>query len=303
MEAQFVLRFTPPDSFDYSFIIECVTERETFFVPIFAIGNRGISESNSYKSLAIIDLNDDILFGRCPVNFDSSKTILLRNIGDAPAKFDIEASQPFKISPPSGFLNPKESMQVELSLNPEKVGLINGDIHLTYETGEQVVSHVKALSHEVNIFLEKQEIKFLDQSIQKNLVEKINIVNHSDYMVHYDWNTFKSLADEDAYRDTLIAKLNQDFQAHVASNKNADVTLFQRKLTTDIIRVQNQVFLNENKAFAVEPVTGVVWPHASVEISVMFSPFKSGLAESMQYCSISGVEKKLELSLKVNSKF
>ena len=42
MEAQFVLRFTPPDCFDYAYTIECITERETFFVPIIAVGNRGM---------------------------------------------------------------------------------------------------------------------------------------------------------------------------------------------------------------------------------------------------------------------
>lgn len=46
METQFVVTFTPEEQVDYIHELECVTERETFLVPIKAIGARGTELDN-----------------------------------------------------------------------------------------------------------------------------------------------------------------------------------------------------------------------------------------------------------------
>lgn len=45
IEVQFLLKFTPTEYRDYSYDIECVTEREKFIVPVRALGPRGILSS------------------------------------------------------------------------------------------------------------------------------------------------------------------------------------------------------------------------------------------------------------------
>jgi len=301
MEAQFVLKFTPPDSSDYAYTIECVTERETFHVPIFAVGNRGTCFITLPLQPAIIDINDEMSFGRCPVNYESSKTLLLRNIGDAPAKFTLSTTSPFKLSPSSGFLNPNDALQVEITVNPLKTGSYVGELFLDYETGERVVSVLRVLAHEISLFLEKTEIKFTDQSIQQTCVQKIGIVNHSDFTVHYDWRKMKSTAEEDKLRQVKIDALKADHAARVRDEAGLDIVLATQHLNAKIKTCMSEVFVSDCDAFTITPASGVIWPHASVEASIMFSPVEFGLAESIQYCAISGLENRLALNMQVST--
>ena len=63
---------------DYIHRVICVTEREKFEVPIRAIGAR-----------AILDLPDRLHFPISPVKCTAQKTLLVRNIGNCEAKFQL----------------------------------------------------------------------------------------------------------------------------------------------------------------------------------------------------------------------
>ena len=67
---------------DYSHELVCITEREKFIVPVKAIGAR-----------AILDFPDNIHFPAGPVKYGHSKTLLVRNIGNAEAKFTMIAQK------------------------------------------------------------------------------------------------------------------------------------------------------------------------------------------------------------------
>ena len=56
----------------------CITEREKFVVPIRAVGAR-----------AVLDFPDEIVFAAGPVKHTQSRVLLVRNIGNADAKFNI----------------------------------------------------------------------------------------------------------------------------------------------------------------------------------------------------------------------
>lgn len=45
MEIQYLVKFTPEENVDYIHELICVTERETFVVPINAIGARGLFQN------------------------------------------------------------------------------------------------------------------------------------------------------------------------------------------------------------------------------------------------------------------
>ena len=68
--------FTPEEKRDYTHEVVCMTEREKFVVPVTAIGAR-----------AILDFPDSISFPVCPVKNSSSRTLLVRNVGNREAKF------------------------------------------------------------------------------------------------------------------------------------------------------------------------------------------------------------------------
>lgn len=59
-----------------------MTEREKFEVPIRAIGQR-----------AILDFPDELHFSLCPVKCLSQKTLLVRNIGNGEAKFQLNTQK------------------------------------------------------------------------------------------------------------------------------------------------------------------------------------------------------------------
>ena len=63
---------------DYNLKLVFVTERETFEVPVRAIGPR-----------AILDFRDDLHVPVCLVKGSTQKTQLVRNIGNAEAKFNL----------------------------------------------------------------------------------------------------------------------------------------------------------------------------------------------------------------------
>ena len=67
---------------DYSHELVCITEREKFIVPVRAIGAR-----------AILDFPDEINFPIGPVKYPSTKTILVRNIGNKEGKISLSVDK------------------------------------------------------------------------------------------------------------------------------------------------------------------------------------------------------------------
>ena len=108
MEVSFILKFYPEEKKDYSYNIVCKTEREKFLLPVQAIGAR-----------AVLDFPDEIVFQDCPVRYTSAKTLLVRNIGDKPAKFSLKVDPPFFPVPSHGFLDVDANLQIEMEFKPE----------------------------------------------------------------------------------------------------------------------------------------------------------------------------------------
>jgi len=127
MEVQYIVTFIPEENVDYKYNLVCITEREKFTVPIIAIGAR-----------AILDFPDIVNFSECPVNYESSKILLVRNIGNKKATFKLTVKEPFSVVPDNGYLDIGESMQIEVKFEPEKVGSYEGEMLLEYDTGEEV---------------------------------------------------------------------------------------------------------------------------------------------------------------------
>ncbi len=76
------LQFTPEALHDYAHALLCETERERFTVPVRAVGAR-----------ALLDLPDLLHFPPSPVKHPASRTLLVRNIGSAQAKFSLHTNK------------------------------------------------------------------------------------------------------------------------------------------------------------------------------------------------------------------
>jgi hydrocephalus-inducing protein len=74
----FQVQFTPEENKDYRHELVCITEREKFVVPVRAIGAR-----------AILDFPDEVLFPPAPVKHVNTRTLHVRNVGNAEAKFTL----------------------------------------------------------------------------------------------------------------------------------------------------------------------------------------------------------------------
>lgn len=79
------IQFSPEENKDYNHELIVSTEREKFVVPIKCIGSR-----------AILDFPDEINFSintLCPVKHLNSKVLLIRNIGNKDAKFQLKVEK------------------------------------------------------------------------------------------------------------------------------------------------------------------------------------------------------------------
>ncbi|KAM6946364.1 hydrocephalus-inducing protein homolog [Aplochiton taeniatus] len=125
MVSTFTVLFTPQENKDYVHRLLCATERELFEVPVHAIGAR-----------AILDFPDQVHLPPCPVKGSTQRTMLVRNVGNAPARFQLNTQSPFSVSPSTGAVGVGEIMQLTVDFLPKTVGDHNQDLVLQYDTAE-----------------------------------------------------------------------------------------------------------------------------------------------------------------------
>ena len=124
IDITFTIKFMPTEQKDYYHEIVVATEREKFLVPVHCMGSR-----------AVLDFPDNVDFGTQPVKHESSKTLLVRNVGSREARFSFKVSDPYSVKPTHGSLGIGGSMQVHISYNPSVTGSQIQDMLLQYDTG------------------------------------------------------------------------------------------------------------------------------------------------------------------------
>lgn len=72
-----------------------------------------------------MDFPDIVNFSECPVNYESSKILLVRNIGNKKTTFNLTVQEPFSVVPNNGYLDIGESMQIEVKFEPEVYNIID----------------------------------------------------------------------------------------------------------------------------------------------------------------------------------
>ncbi|KAI8854495.1 hypothetical protein BC829DRAFT_439199 [Chytridium lagenaria] len=291
MEVQFLLIFTPEEDTDYFCNLVCLTDREKFLVPIRGYGARGL-----------LDFPDSIIFSQSPVRFESSRTIFVRNIGNRPAKFVLDAPLPFYANPSSGFLDVKGSMQIDFGGSFEKCMM------LKYDTGEVTAVSLTGTAEDANIKLEKGNLKLDNTYITLSSCKTIKIFNRSEIMAKYSWKQCGTTQEERQHRLKRILELDDReetecaaFYKQLATNNTldlCDLAPIAQRYKNARREIECDPLLFDNSIFSIQPCEGLIWPNSHVEVNIIFNPKYAGANAATAYCEVSGRECRLPLTLK-----
>ncbi|XP_061450040.1 hydrocephalus-inducing protein homolog isoform X1 [Rhineura floridana] len=296
MQSTFRILFTPEENKDYFHEVTCITEREKFIVPIRAIGARGI-----------LDFPDQLNFSTCPVKYNTQKTLLVRNIGNREARYQITTERPFSVEPSIGTLAIKETTQFTVDFHPQKSGSHREDLIVHYDTGEDIHVRLYGAATDVNVRLDKNSLTVEKTYITLANQRSVIIHNRSDIIAHFQWKVFATQeeeeqkkqrlchtlqAEEECVLDQLLAECNMN--PALREHLSIVTRTFQNRQAT----VHEDSMLFNNNTFTIEPVEGDVWPNSTTEISVIFRPQEAGVYNRTVYCDISGRETRLPLRIK-----
>ncbi|KAL0967855.1 hypothetical protein UPYG_G00258380 [Umbra pygmaea] len=295
LSSTFGVLFTPQENKDYMHRLICVTERERFEVPIKAIGPRGI-----------LDFPDQLNFSLCPVKCISQKTMLVRNIGNCEAKFQLSTHSPFSVEPPLGNIEVGESIQVTVGFIPKTVGDHSQDLLLHYHTGEDVYISLYGAAADVNVRLDRNSVILEKTYISMSNQRSVSIVNRSDTMLHYQWKRFATDQEEEEEKLRICSELQQeeDKMDHFRTECDTEPTLCdQLTLLSCAFQNQRRQLMEgqlpfSDKYFSVEPMEGDIWPNTTSEVNIIFKPQEANIYQQTVYCDITGRESALPLRIK-----
>uniref|UniRef100_A0A7M4E0K5 HYDIN axonemal central pair apparatus protein n=1 Tax=Crocodylus porosus TaxID=8502 RepID=A0A7M4E0K5_CROPO len=292
MPSTFRILFTPEDNKDYFHQLTCITEREKFIIPIRAIGARGI-----------LDFPDQLNFSTCPVKYSTQKTLLVRNIGNREARYQITTQSPFSVEPSIGTLGIGETMQLMVEFQPRKIGDHSKYLIVNYDTGEDIHVSMYGAATDVNIRLCKNSLTIEKAYITLANQRSVVIHNRSDIIAHFQWKVFATQEEEDQQKERQQTQ-EDDETDRFLKECNADPTLRERlsvlshSFQDHRRMVQGDSMLFSDNIFTIEPVEGDVWPNSTAEINVIFKPREARVYQQTVYCDISGRETRLPLRIR-----
>ncbi|XP_073461747.1 hydrocephalus-inducing protein homolog [Aquarana catesbeiana] len=296
MPSTFRIQFTPEENKDYFHQVICITEREKFVVPIQAIGAR-----------AVLDFPDEFSFQVCPVKYNSQKTLLVRNIGNRQACFQLLTERPFSVEPLSGTLDIGDSMQVTVEFQPLEVGDHKKFLLIHYDTGEHICVSLHGAATDINVRLDKNSLTIEKTFSSLTNQRTVTIFNRSDIITHFQWKELATRQEEEAQRQRFCSDLKMEEEGETdrfLEECRADPTLRER------LSLLSRTFYNRKKmvetdsmlfsdsVFHIEPVEGDVWPNSSVQVTVLFKPQTAKIYQRTVYCDITGREARLPLRIR-----
>ncbi|XP_065674973.1 hydrocephalus-inducing protein homolog isoform X5 [Hydra vulgaris] len=291
IEVIYYIKFTPLEKKDYVHEVICITEREKFLIPIKAIGPRGF-----------LDFPDQVYFGNVPVKYETTKILLVRNIGDAAVKFQLLADKPFFLQPDNGVLEVSQSMQIHVKVNPQINGSFNKSLIVHYDTGEDVYISMFVDAEDINIRLDKNTIKLENTYITSSSRRSLMLFNRSEFVINFSWKTFATTAEEEQQKNLRFKQLNASISDDAFLKECVSDPTMRDKLSLVVRSLKNQIgisnydkMLYEDENIIIEPLEGEIWPNSSIEIFVIFKPSEAKHYSCIIYCDVSGRETRLPL--------
>lgn len=264
MDTSYTLSFTPEERADYFCDLVCYTEREKFIIPVRALGPRGW-----------LDFPDEVFFDKAPVKAETIKTVLIRNVGDAPSKFSISSAPPFSVTPISAALEVGESMQVHFAFFPDTTDYREGQYRIDYSTGETVYINATGKAEELAIRIDSHAL-LMDPTYVTLFSQKVlKLINSSDETVAFSFKQLASAAEE--------------IKAKMRFGNTYDSTINEEETDYD------DSFRNES--FSLSPAFGHVWPNSEVEITATFTPSTATEIACVAFCDIAGKQNRFPVHL------
>ncbi|XP_041282552.1 hydrocephalus-inducing protein homolog [Onychostruthus taczanowskii] len=220
------IRFTPEETKDYSHELVCLTAKEKIVVPIRAICAR-----------AVLVFPDQLDFSTCPVNHSNKKTLLVRNVGNLEAHYQLSTQSPFSVVPATGTLGAGDTMEVTVGFHPLTNGEHSGFLAACCNTGSDPPCNQGPgqLRPSWGVLFEQQlplmpRVLYLD-------------------------NLMKKKKEEEGSWDNLSA-----LPSNIAQN---------------LIKMPEDPLLFSDDFFFIEPMEGEIGPNCSAEIKVTFRPLRA----------------------------
>ncbi|NXA71691.1 HYDIN protein, partial [Thryothorus ludovicianus] len=294
------IHFTPHEYKDYFHELICTTGTERIVVPI-----------RAFCARAILDIPDQLDFSECPVKYTTQKTLLIQNVGNLEAHYQLSTQSPFSVVPAMGTLGPGDTVQVTVGFHPLTLGDHSGSLVVFNNTDEKS-SHINLRGEavDVNIGLSTNSVE-----IEKTFITMANhttmfIENKSNITAHFQWKIFPTEEDEDEEKRSecyLLEPSKQVWLQNYRKEKRIEkkrgfcedhTALLRNKVQEEMAQVQGDPMLFFDDMFSIEPIEGEIGPNCSAEIKVTFKPVRAVKYCTMAYCNISGRESRLPLHLR-----
>ncbi|XP_062355738.1 hydrocephalus-inducing protein homolog [Cinclus cinclus] len=292
------IRFTPDETKDYSHELICLTARDRIVVPIQAIAAQ-----------AILDFPDQLDFSECPVKYSSQKTLLVRNVGNVEAHYQLSTQSPFCVVPDRGTLAAGDTMQVTVGFHPLTVGDHSGSLVVCCNTGECICTNLHGEAVDVNVGLSANSVKVENTFITTSNYTTVLIENRSNITAHFQWKTFPTEEDENKLKRRqcyFLQPLTEVSLENFIEEKNIEqekgycednTALVSHTVQEEMAKVKEDPMLFSDDIFSIEPVEGEIGPNCCTKIKVTFKPVEALEYRSVAYCNISGRESRLPLHL------
>ncbi|XP_062355740.1 hydrocephalus-inducing protein homolog [Cinclus cinclus] len=293
------IRFTPDETENYSHELVCLTARDRIVVPIQAIAAQAI----------LLDFPDQLDFSRCPVKYSSQKTLLVRNVGNVEAHYQLSTQSPFCVVPDRGTLAAGDTMQVTVGFHPLTVGDHSGSLVVCCNTGECIRTNLHGEAVDVNVRLSTNSVKVENTFITTSNYTTVFIKNRSNITAHFQWKTFPTEEDENKLKrrqcyflqplkEVSLEKFIEEENIEQEKGYCEDNTaLVSHTVQEEMAKVKEDPMLFSDDIFSIEPVEGEIGPNCCAKIKVTFKPLEALEYRSVAYCNISGRESRLPLRL------
>ncbi|NXO16488.1 HYDIN protein, partial [Oriolus oriolus] len=276
---------------DYFHQLVCSTEREEVIVPIRAIGAR-----------AILDFPEQLDFSECPVKYSSEKTLLVHNVGDRAARYQMSTQSPFSVIPAMGTLGIGDAVQVTVRFQPLKTGDYSASLAPPcFVPGENTHTSLHGRAADVHIGLDRSEVTLKKTYVTRSNRTSVRIHNLSDITACFQWKALDTQKEQDQLKLRLCQE--QDKLSDALKERRVDTpdregfALLTRSLQSERAEVRGDATLFSSDVFFLEPKEGEIRPNCSAKISVFFKPQEARLYKQAVYCDISGRESRLLLCL------
>ncbi|XP_032925432.1 hydrocephalus-inducing protein-like isoform X2 [Catharus ustulatus] len=253
------IRFTPKKNQDYSHELICITAKERVVVPIRAIGAR-----------AILEFPDQLDFSQCPVKYSTQKTLLLRNVGNLEAHYQLNTQSPFSVVPATGTLGAGDTVQVTVGFHPLKVGDHSGTLEVCGNRGEKSIrTNLHGEAVDVDIALSTNSLKVGKTFITTSNYKIVLIENRSNITTHFQWKTFPTEENENEEKRRqcyLLQPLNEGSLENFIKEKNIEkkdygednTAVLSRMVQEETKKVQEDPMLYSDDIFSIEPMVKLI---------------------------------------------